>query len=195
MRTTALLSDGHHRKLGRFLALSLLAHLFVMLSVGRTPIHSSPQVPAPELVLTTITGRSHTARAPRPASLPAETTPAPAASTLRSLPPDGETRTTSEPALANHLRSLLHTALDRHFIYPDFARRQGWEGRVDVRVRLDRDGRLDTVQLVHSSGYSILDQDALLTLQRIVAIPEARVWLRGYSYDLQLPIVYRLTES
>jgi protein TonB len=192
MRTPALLSDAHHGKLGYFLALSVLAHLLVVLTTGRPLASPSLQVPAPELVLTTITRRSHP---PHPAPLPTENVPALATTALRSLSPDNEPRTASEPELANHLRSLLHTALDQHFVYPDFARRQGWEGRVDVLVRLNGDGRLDAVRVVHSSGYSILDQDALLTLQRIVAIPAARAWLRGYSYDLRFPIVYRLTEG
>lgn len=192
-------SDRHRQdrqgKLGQFLALSLLVHLLMALAPGGPMVRTTIQIPAPEPILATITSPPRTPHVSHPAATPVDTAPAPGETALRKPSPDSETRTASDPALANQLRSLLHAALDQHFVYPEFARRQGWEGRVDVLVHLDRDGRLDAMRVVHSSGYGILDQDALLALQRIVTIPEARAWLRGYSYDLQLPVIYRLTEG
>jgi len=75
------------------------------------------------------------------------------------------------------------------------AHRNGWEGRVELLVHLDRDGRLYAMRIVHSSGYPLLDQDALLTLHRIGAIPQARAWLPERGYATTLPVVYRLTEG
>lgn len=187
--------QDRHGKLGHFLVLSLLVHLLMALSPAGPLVKMKIQIPAPEPILATIVSPPWTPHLPHAAATPAATAPAPAETASRKPSPDNQTRTASDPALANQLRSLLHAALDQHFVYPEFARRQGWEGRVDVLVHLDRDGRLDAMRVVHSSGYGILDQDALLALQRIVTIPEARAWLRGYSYDLQLPVIYRLTEG
>jgi protein TonB len=46
-------------------------------------------------------------------------------------------------------------------IYPETARRAGWEGRVTVRVEVSADGLPMSVALQKSSGYGVLDQAAL----------------------------------
>lgn len=184
------LARAQHGKLGLFLGLSVLVHALLMLPAGQPIV--SLQVPAPELVLTTL-GNPSVPRLPRRTSAPAPVT-APADVTQLSETRDDDARAAADTA--NHLRSLLHAALDQHFIYPAFARRQGWEGRVEVLVRLEQNGQLIALKIVRSSGYPILDEDALLTLRRIGAIPQAQTALKGYSsYDIRLPILYRLTEG
>jgi protein TonB len=46
-------------------------------------------------------------------------------------------------------------------VYPEQARRRGWEGTVLLRVQLDADGRVQTVTVLRSSGYPVLDQAAV----------------------------------
>jgi protein TonB len=46
-------------------------------------------------------------------------------------------------------------------VYPETARRAGWEGRVTVRVEVSADGSPMSVALQKSSGYGVLDQAAL----------------------------------
>jgi protein TonB len=46
-------------------------------------------------------------------------------------------------------------------IYPETARRAGWEGRVTVRVEVSADGLPIRIVLEKSSGYGVLDQAAL----------------------------------
>jgi protein TonB len=46
-------------------------------------------------------------------------------------------------------------------VYPETARRAGWEGRVTVRVEVSADGLPMSVALQKSSGYGVLDQAAL----------------------------------
>jgi protein TonB len=46
-------------------------------------------------------------------------------------------------------------------IYPETARRAGWEGRVTVRVEVSANGLPIRVALEKSSGYGVLDQAAL----------------------------------
>ncbi len=45
--------------------------------------------------------------------------------------------------------------------YPEIARRNGWEGRVLVRVEVSADGRPISTAIAKSSGYGVLDQSAL----------------------------------
>ena len=45
--------------------------------------------------------------------------------------------------------------------YPEIARRNGWEGRVMVRVEVSAEGRPLSTAIAKSSGYGVLDQSAL----------------------------------
>ncbi|MEW6331450.1 MAG: TonB family protein [Pseudomonadota bacterium] len=102
-------------------------------------------------------------------------------------------RTALEDKTVNHLLGLIRRSIQEHFVYPPFALRQGWEGEVLVELQLDADGEIHDIRVVRSSGYRILDEDALLILRRIGSIPNARVWLQGQQYSALIPVIYRLT--
>jgi protein TonB len=70
-------------------------------------------------------------------------------------------------------------------VYPQIARRNGWQGRVLVEMHLDGDGRLADVFLVASSGYPILDEATINAVHRASPFrPIARV--------VTVPVEYRL---
>ncbi|WP_369600393.1 energy transducer TonB [Hahella sp. SMD15-11] len=50
--------------------------------------------------------------------------------------------------------------------YPYLARRMGWEGRVEIALRVDGQGNPLDARIVNSSGYPVLDQAALKTLKQ-----------------------------
>jgi protein TonB len=102
---------------------------------------------------------------------------------------------TDTTVLASQLESQLHDALAPYFTYPLLARRNGWQGQVQVGVRVEADGRLSHVHIAHSSGYRLLDNAALTTLTRITTLPEAAGWLEGRHFDMVLPIEYRLIDG
>lgn len=95
----------------------------------------------------------------------------------------------------NHLRTFLVTQLERYFVYPMLARRRGWQGEVAVALRIESDGRVRALRVARSSGYAVLDRDALATLNRIGVLPHAGPWLPGHTVDTEVPVVYRLTEG
>ena len=97
--------------------------------------------------------------------------------------------------LASQLESQLRYALAPYFSYPQMARRNGWQGRVRVGVRVEADGRLSHVHIAQSSGYRLLDSAALATLNHISTVPEAVGWLEGRHFDMVLPIDYRLIDG
>lgn len=120
-------------------------------------------------------------------------------STREFLPAHGEgssaekPKTVLEDKTVNHLLGLIRRSIQEHFVYPPFALRQGWEGEVLVELQLGADGEIHDIRVVRSSGYRILDEDALLILRRIGSIPNARVWLQGQQYSALIPVIYRLT--
>lgn len=54
--------------------------------------------------------------------------------------------------------------------YPYLARRNGWEGKVFIKVVLGGDGRLLHAEIQESSGHEVLDQDALRVLRAAAAL-------------------------
>ncbi len=81
----------------------------------------------------------------------------------------------------------------RHKRYPALARENNWQGDVKVAVVIAPNGR-PTVTLRGSSGYDVLDRQALemfTRAARVVPIPPA---LRGREFTLEVRAVYGLED-
>ena len=76
------------------------------------------------------------------------------------------------------LLSEIMRRIERAKRYPKVARRMGIEGKTTVRFKLKPNGKVDSVEVVGSSGSDILDQASLETVQRAVPFPYKEGWLR-----------------
>jgi len=106
--------------------------------------------------------------------------------------PASKARNTAGEAAPKALTALLLQQLSRHFRYPGLARRRGIQGQVVLQLTVQRDGAIDAVEILDSSGHGILDRDAVKTLKRIGRIPLAGRLLLSQSMELTLPVIYRL---
>jgi protein TonB len=78
-------------------------------------------------------------------------------------------------------------------IYPHHARTQGIEGRSFVRFSIHSDGTLISVQLVRSSGHSMLDEEALSAIRRAAPFPtipesikkDQITFIQGLNFELK----------
>ncbi len=100
---------------------------------------------------------------------------------------------TLKPVPVNHLQAQLRSQLARHFTYPRLARRMGWEGQVGLGLRIGEDGRLGNIQVVRSSGYKVLDENARSTLDRIGHITVASNRTIN-PVDTEIDVLYRLRD-
>lgn len=82
-----------------------------------------------------------------------------------------------------------------HFYYPRIARHRGWEGRVEIGLRVEANGRLSAIRVLRTSGFAVLDRAALASIGRIAQLPEAAAWLGGRHIDMILPVQYRLVDG
>ena len=111
--------------------------------------------------------------------------PAPLVQAAPAEPPESLSR--------DQYRVQLIDAARRHKRYPPLARENNWEGDVKVGVAIAANGR-PTVTLKGSSGYEVLDRQALemfAQAARSVPVPPA---LRGKEFALEVRAVYGLED-
>ena len=90
------------------------------------------------------------------------------------------------------IHKRLNALVESNFQYPRFAIKRGWEGTVELGLRIEANGRLSNVHVVKTSGYSILDEAALSTLSQANFINGLDAWLAGNYFDTTLPVKYKL---
>jgi TonB family protein len=111
--------------------------------------------------------------------------PTPAAAPQPAQPPESLSR--------DQYRLQLIDEARRHKRYPPLARENNWQGDVRVDVAISANGR-PTVTLKGSSGYEVLDRQALdmfAQAARSVPVPPA---LRGKEFSFEVRAVYGLED-
>lgn len=78
--------------------------------------------------------------------------------------------------------------------YPRLARERGEEGTVLLEVQVLVSGRCGQVNVLTSSGFSLLDQAALRAVRAWVFRP-ARRWGQPAAFWVEIPITFRLLEG
>lgn len=101
----------------------------------------------------------------------------------------------TETGVRNQLLGELQTSLSRYLVYPPLARSRGWEGTVLLGLQVASDGHLDKIRVERSSGYAVLDNSALNSLNRLGRLAGVSAWLNGRAQDMQLPVIYRLIDN
>ena len=76
-------------------------------------------------------------------------------------------------------------------IYPEIARQRGQEGQVALLVNVDVHGNPIKVSLEASSGYSLLDQEAIKTIQRWIFNPAVHNG-EAVPGTVRVPVMFRL---
>ena len=113
---------------------------------------------------------------------------APAASPLATAAPD------QNKLLGNYAQQLSRL-LAGHQEYPRLAAMRGWEGEVRLRLKIARKGNLLSIQVDHSSGYSILDQHALQLVDLAGNLPAMPDEMEGQEIQVIVPVNYKLRKA
>jgi TonB family protein len=196
-----LVLPSHHESMRRFALLSVTVHAVVVLALatlgtGRIQV---PAFAAPELsiALSATAGEKSFVTRKSTASTSTRKPETPSGSTQEQANRDNDASPSTaagESIKENHLIAAVNLALNKYFLYPALARRYGWEGKVSVRIKFEPDGHLIPLSVVSSSGYALLDRDAMNTLGKIGVLPEARQVMISQAYETNFAIVYRLND-
>jgi protein TonB len=124
-----------------------------------------------------------------------ETTPDLEKTSPRAMPPAPETGPPGDPAARVRepqldLDRFLRRIRERK-IYPLAARRRGYEGRVVIRLRLDREGNAADIAVLESSGHRVLDRAALSLVEEALPFRHGA----GREVVLDVPVQYSLVEE
>ena len=133
-----------------------------------------------------------------PPAMPTEVAAAPRAADVASVPPATTPRPTAPRASAEALDSYRRQLTDlfaREHEYPRVAAMRGWEGEVRLRLRVARRGQLLGVRVDRSSGFEVLDQDALALLEGHGSLPPLPDALELAEIEVVVPITYRLRKA
>ncbi|AHE96766.1 hypothetical protein THERU_02025 [Thermocrinis ruber] len=121
----------------------------------------------------------------RPTSSSTHTSPYPSESSKLT---DESKRLALEESFLRERLSVISNIVQRHINYPPIARRMGWEGKVLVSFVLEPNGNIRDLKVLKSSGYEVLDKEALDAIRRSYRdFPKPPV-----SVVVKLPINFRL---
>jgi periplasmic protein TonB len=132
---------------------------------------------------------------PAPAPAPSEPAaaaaePAPEAPRAASAPP---AQVAVPPSMTvGQYRQMLITEARRYNDYPPRAQDNGWEGDVVVRIAVAASGQVSEMKVQRGSGHSLLDEQALKTLSRVVQRVPVPPPLRGQEFAFEVRMVYSL---
>ncbi|MDH1123289.1 energy transducer TonB, partial [Stenotrophomonas maltophilia] len=82
--------------------------------------------------------------------------------------------------------------LQKHRRYPRQAERLRQQGVVYVRFAVARDGAVSGLKLGRSSGFALLDQETLDTVQRASPVPAPPAEVAGDPVDVMVPVSFFL---
>ncbi len=76
--------------------------------------------------------------------------------------------------------------------YPYWARKQGFEGKVHLKFTILSTGAVKDIKIVKSSGFNVLDKEAISTIKRASPFPPIPSELKTSSLSMELSIVFKL---
>lgn len=82
----------------------------------------------------------------------------------------------------------IRARIERAKRYPPLAKARQLEGVVQVRFSIGEDGQVQNLKIVSSSGFSILDEEALAAVKRGAPFP-------SYPHPIQFPLRFKLRKS
>lgn len=106
-------------------------------------------------------------------------------------PPPGPSQADLDAARRGYADKLARAiAQQKH--YPHLARMRGWVGEALVDLKLDSKGALVESRIERSSGYEMLDKQALEMIKKAAPFPPPPEILQSSIFNIQVPVSFKL---
>lgn len=89
----------------------------------------------------------------------------------------------------------VRTRIESKKRYPTAARRFELEGRTGIKMTILKDGRLEKVEIVESSGYKSLDKAALQSVQNAAPFPPIPKAARLNRIEMRVHLIFKLSQG
>jgi len=109
-------------------------------------------------------------------------------------PGAGTTRSGSDAdtGTRDQYRLALIVTARRYKRYPAQAMDKGWQGKVEIRLVVGANGTLQSTLIKASSGYEILDNQALDMVKKAKPLTPIPAALRGREFTVDIPVIFDL---
>ena len=88
--------------------------------------------------------------------------------------------------------NTLWSEIGKHKQYPRIAQMRGWQGEAIVELMLDGNGKLKSKKIIQSSGFDILDKQALDMVEKAAPFPAPPEALHNSIFSIKVPIPFKL---
>jgi len=88
--------------------------------------------------------------------------------------------------------NLLSREFAKHKQYPRLAQMRGWQGTSKVELHIDAKGNITSSAISESSGFEVLDKQALEMVRKASPLPLPPEVLRGREFTIIVPVAFRL---
>jgi len=103
--------------------------------------------------------------------------------------------TNSSPAARASWQAQLVAWLEKYRRYPRVAQEQRQQGVVHLRFTIDREGKVLASEINKSSGFELLDEEALTLIQRAQPVPAPPPEVAGNRIEQLVPVSFSLRKG
>lgn len=124
----------------------------------------------------------------------AEVTPtfvAPTPVVAKPEPPKPTVNQAELDSARNQYGSALSREIAKHINYPGIAKMRGWQGVVEIDFQLDGNGKILSQKIRTSSGFEVLDKQALEMVKKS-NFPTPPEVLKTSAFNVTVPVSFRL---
>lgn len=156
-----------------------------------TPALTRRDTPQPDQASVTVSPPAPVSAPARPAPA-AEAPPTPSVAVAAPAVAHPAIEEAPDPALLERYGRSLSSLFARQQQYPRLAALRGWEGEVQLRVTIARKGNIIATQIVRSSGFEVLDQNAVQLVSSSGPLPRPPDALQNKELQIIVPVLFKL---
>jgi protein TonB len=90
--------------------------------------------------------------------------------------------------------ALVSGAVAKKKVYPRLALMRRWQGTAVLKLQVAPDGSLRSVNLLQSSGFDVLDEQAVKMVKDAMPLPNLPDALRGRDFAIDIPVAFKLQD-
>ena len=112
--------------------------------------------------------------------------------TEQKLPPRPVKVINSQNVAMLRYQDMIKQRIESCRRYPDWAKRQGFQGLTYLTFTVLSDGKARDIKIIHSSGFSILDNEAVFTIKRACPFPPIPQEINQSSVSMEVAIAFKI---